>query len=139
MNSKAKKPSPITITRFDPKTGEIVGEAERVAHDHFKPKFPTRPTVDQAKITLVKRGHAIGPTGRSVIHVATQREKEIAYWEAHSSVLTREERRDIAGGHVTAVNRPVKPDWEKGDKVPVGDKIEASVLGVEETLRGYRA
>ncbi len=132
------KPAPITLTRVDPETGELQGEPKKVPADHFKPKPPKLPKLDESKITLIQRGSAIGPTGRSVVYMATHREHEIAYWEAHGASLTQDERRDFASGRATAVLRPIPPAWQKDDRVDVADKIEATVFETEETLRGHR-
>ncbi len=133
------KSQPITVTRVDPETGELQGEPEKVPADHFKPKLPKAPKLDESRLTLVQRGTAIGPTGPSVIYMTSHREKELAYWEAHASCLTREERRDIANGRTTSVLRPIPPAWSKGDCVDVADKIEATVVEMEFTHRGHRS
>jgi hypothetical protein len=131
------KASPIKITRFDPRTGEVVGESEQVAHDHFKPKLPKHPKLDQTRISLVMRGESSGPTGHSVIHMLDYRELEIEYWEAHASTLTKAERSNLANARSMSSLRPIKPSWEVGERIEVVTNVTAEVLEVVESFRGW--
>jgi hypothetical protein len=128
--------APITIKRPDPETGEVI--EEQVSADRFKPKLPRLPNVDESRITLIKHGNVIGPTGRSVIYMIDHREAEIAYWEAYATSLTREERTQLAGGQATSVLRPIPASWRKGDRVDIASNVEAEVFETEETLKGHR-
>lgn len=131
--------SKVRVFKPNQETGEII---ERVipAKD-FRPKLPTPPKVDQRRVSLVERtidgGRFVGPTGRSVVYMTSLREREIEYWEAHRVSLTRQERRQLAAGELSSVLRPIRPDWQPGDRFYVISDMEAEVLEVSESARGY--
>lgn len=127
--------SKVRVTTPDKETGEII---ERVipAKD-FRPKLPSAPKVDERRITLVQRGDTIGPTGRSVVYMASHREREIAYWAAFANILTPVERRALAKGDAASVLRPLPPAWEVGDRMFVAANMEAEVIEATESPRGY--
>jgi hypothetical protein len=124
------KASPITIKRFDPKTGEVQGEAEQVDADHFKPKLPKPPVLREPRPSPCRAGQA-------ALHMHDHREEVIAYWEAHASILTKEERSNFANGRSTSSLRPIKPEWQEGDCIEVTTNVTAEVLEVVESFRGW--
>lgn len=130
------KAAPITIKRFDPSTGELAPGVELVRADHFAPKLPRLPRLDESRISMVERKASIGPTGRSVIAMIDHREAEIEYWEAHSTCLSREEKRALLNGK-SSLLRPIPPGWKVGDVIEVTNNVTAEVLEIDGGYRGY--
>lgn len=129
----------VRVTKIDKETGEII---ERVVpHRDFRPPLPSKPKIDERRITIIERtidgGRAVGPTGRSVVYMADIRELEIEYWEAHRVTLTRDERRLLSRGEGTSTLRPIRPDWQPGDRFFIVTDMEAEVLEVTKSVRGY--
>lgn len=129
----------VRVIKPNPETGEII---ERVIPQRdFRPQLPSRPKVDHRRVAMVARkgadGPTEGPTGRSVVYLIGHREREIEYWEAHRITLTRQERRQLAAGEVASTLRPIRPDWQPGERFHLVSDMEAEVLEVTESPRGY--
>lgn len=125
----------VRVTTTNHKTGEII---ERVipAKD-FRPKPPKRPVVDERRVTLVQRGKTLGATGRSAVYMASHREAEVEFWVFHDHILTREERRAFLRDGDRSVLRPLAPAWKVGDRMFVAANMEAEVLEMTESARGF--
>jgi hypothetical protein len=131
--------SKVRVIKPNPETGEII---ERVIPaKNFRPKLPSPPKVDHRRVTRVVRSTAHGPveapTGRSVVYLIGHRERELEYWEAHRVTLTRQERRLLSRGEGVSALRPIRPDWQPGDRFYLATDMEAEVLEVTESARGY--
>jgi hypothetical protein len=137
--------SPIRITRFDPQTGEMLVDPktkaileEVIPARDFRPqppKFPTAP--DESKITLVKRGRVSGPTGRSVVAMTSYRWAIVEFWGFHAHILARHERATLLRSGGSSVLRPIAPEWKIGDRMYLASDIEAEVVEMTESERGF--
>lgn len=130
-------PSSITIKRFDPKTGEMLGEPEQVDVDHFKPKLPKPPTLEEDRKGILRPDGEIINTSAGVLYMFRYREEEVAFWEAHATILTKPERSNLANGRSTSSLRPIKPEWEVGDCIEVATNVIAEVIELIEGYRGW--
>lgn len=120
--------SKVRVIKPNPDTGEII---ERVIpHSDFRPKAPRRPRIDFVRRDLLS-------PSRQVLYMFAHREGEIAFWEHHAHILTREERHDFLHDGARSVLRPLKPGWKPGDRMFVAANMEAEVLEVSESPRGY--
>jgi hypothetical protein len=131
--------SKVRVIKPNPETGEIIERVIPVTD--LRPKLPSPPKVDQRRITRVVRSTAHGPveapTGSSIVYLIDHREREIEYWKAHRVTLTRQERRLLSRGEGTSALRPIRPDWQTGDRFYLATDMEAEVLEVTESVRGY--
>jgi hypothetical protein len=138
------KASPIKVTRFDPKTGEMLVDPktkaiieEVVPAKDFRPQPPKHPVLDDSKITLVQRGRVLAPTGRSVIAMTSYREAVVDFWAFHAHILTRDERATLLRSGGCSVLRPIEPEWKIGARMYLASDIEAEVVEVSESSRGF--
>jgi len=122
----------IKITRPILETGEILVEGS-VPPTRFKPKRPSPPKHPE----LAKPRISPCWSGWSTVHMIDYRESQIVFWEAHKDCLTREERSDLANERSTSILRPIEPEWKIGDRLPVASNVEAEVLDVVKSRRGY--
>jgi hypothetical protein len=115
----------IKVTRFDPKTGEVLRES-KVPADHFKPKLPTFP---RRRPVLVSR---VCPRYQGLLWLSIYdlREREAEYWLAHMHALTRYEREHLANGSA-AVVRPLEQEWEQGETFHVVSNVTAEIVKTE--------
>jgi hypothetical protein len=63
---------------------------------------------------------------------------EEEYWAYFARRLTRLERSDLVNGRAVAIVRPVEPEWQRGDMLPLAAKQSVRVDGVTRTLKGWR-
>lgn len=138
------KASPVVVKYFDPKSGEMIADPETkqiieevIPAKDFRPQPPKLPELDKRKITLVQRGKTLGPTGRSVVHMATYREALVDFWSFHAHILARDERSALLRASTRSVLRPIEPDWEIGDRMYVASNVEAEVVEMTESERGF--
>jgi hypothetical protein len=125
----------VKVTRPDSETGEQI--IEKVRADHFKPKLPKLPKVNEERKGIVCPDGEVIHTPAGVLYVFAVREEEIAYWEAHATTLTKEERSNLANARSTSSLRPIKPEWEIGERIEVATNVTAEVLEVVESFRGW--
>ncbi|HYH54007.1 MAG TPA: hypothetical protein VD761_07735 [Solirubrobacterales bacterium] len=134
-------------TRPDPETGEVVirgavpvGEFRDEAQIPDPPAFPTKPNPPTGSIGWIAVQWPAYEQRKEDFKAAKERYKVEAkeYWDHFAEKLTRRERRDLSRGRIVAVVRPFEPAWEKGDRLPITDKITAIVEAVKEIDDGYR-
>lgn len=129
--------SKVRVTIPDKETGEII---ERVIPaSSFRPRPPKHPgAIDFDRVDWVSRGGTEGVTGRSCVYVLAHREAEQDYWAFFSNHLNRDEQRHLAkDDDSNSILRPFPPLWEAGDRMYVAKDMEAEVIDVTESVRGY--
>lgn len=137
--------SKVRVHTHNPDTGEII---ERVipakSYRPKPPKEPAEPQLDERRITVVKRGDSYGPTGRSVVAMIDHRERLIdhkaalgVYWAFYSNHLRRDEQGKLARLETCSILRPVEPCWQIGDRMYIAASMEAEVLEMTESSRGF--
>lgn len=135
----------VRVTSPDLETGEII---ERVIPAKSlrprPPKEPKEPQLDDRLITEIQRDESTGPTGRSVIAMIDHRERLIehrarveTYWAFFSNHLHRDEQRRLARLETCSILRPVQPCWQVGDRMYVAASMEAEVVEIAESPRGF--
>lgn len=123
------KSGKLRVVKPNPQTGEVTEAI--VEADHFKPRQPRLPARTELREFPCQPGWI-------PLHVFDRLEPEADFWAAHGKTLTREERSQIAGGRTSSVQRPVEPEWVKGDKLRAANNVDVEVIETEENLRGYR-
>jgi hypothetical protein len=118
----------LRIIKPNRETEEII---ERVipARD-FRPRPPRRPVLDETALSMMARS-------RAVLYMFAHREAEIAFWDFHDHILTRDERRAFLHDGDRSVLRPLPPAWEVGDRMYIASNMEAEVIEITESPRGY--
>jgi hypothetical protein len=129
--------SKVRVIKPNKETGEII---ERVIPaKSLRPRPPKHPgEIDFRRVDWVAREGGEGVTGRSVVYVLSHREAEQDYWEFFAHHLNRDEQRHLAkDDDSNSILRPFPPAWKPGDRMYIAKDMEAEVVEVTESVRGY--
>ncbi len=145
----------VKVTQPNPETGEIVvrgavpvaefqGDGQAPQRPERLPAEPQPPVGSIGWICaswdryLLARRAFKAAVRRGALPPDEFDQAEEQYWAYFAHKLTREERRDLARGTTVAIVRPVEPVWEKGEVLPLSNKMSARIDSFTRTLKGWR-
>lgn len=130
----------------DGETGEIIErvvpatEFREEAQVPDPPAYPTKPKPPTGSVGWIAVQWSAYEEAKEEFEEAKKQYKVEAknYWDHFAEKLTRKERRDLARTEIVAIIRPFEPAWQRGDRLPITDKMTAVVHSVTEIEDGYR-